>query len=66
MLNPAFSLRYIREMVPIFFGPAIELRDLWRAEMIGEDSAELDILDGLSKATLDIIGLAGEFSIERF
>ncbi|RUS25876.1 cytochrome P450 [Jimgerdemannia flammicorona] len=59
MLNPAFSLRYIRDMVPTFFEPVLALRDLWKTEMIGEDSLEVDVLDGMSRATLDIIGLAG-------
>ncbi|RUP01469.1 hypothetical protein BC936DRAFT_140679, partial [Jimgerdemannia flammicorona] len=58
MLNPAFSLRYIRDMVPTFFEPVLALRDLWKTEMIGEDSLEVDVLDGMSRATLDIIGLA--------
>jgi hypothetical protein len=68
MLNPAFSLSHIRLMVPSMFIPAHRLVGLWErtiAQQEEQQDVEVDVLNGLSRATLDIIGLAGKFSWER-
>lgn len=45
--------------------PCKQLRDLWFAEIAKSETGEtrLDALSWLSKATLDIIGLAGAFDL---
>ncbi len=75
VLNSSFSPAAIREMVPIFFDKAYELRDKM-ATMIDDHSItasptppkegtdlqggrKIDVLRYLGQATLDVIGLAG-------
>ncbi|KAG9003793.1 hypothetical protein FRB93_010809 [Tulasnella sp. JGI-2019a] len=60
IMNPCFGIAQIRELMPIFYAKSFELRDMWMSK-ISEHSgtAEIDALQGLSRATLDIIGLAG-------
>ncbi|KAF9577455.1 hypothetical protein BGW38_007324 [Lunasporangiospora selenospora] len=61
MLNPAFSHKHIKEMVPIMAGPAAALAKIWssRADEAVGQVAEFDITVDLGRATLDIIGQAG-------
>ncbi|KZT57539.1 hypothetical protein CALCODRAFT_483093 [Calocera cornea HHB12733] len=51
----------IRELTPIFWDKAEELRDIWMRSLPADsnDGAVLDMPKWLSRATLDIIGLAG-------
>lgn len=75
VLNPSFSAAAVREMVPIFFDKAYELKDKL-VSMIEDESIEasptpikeedkvvggrkIDIMRSLGQATLDIIGIAG-------
>ncbi|KZT05295.1 cytochrome P450 [Laetiporus sulphureus 93-53] len=60
ILNPAFGPAQIRDLTGIFVEKSMQLCDIWRAEIskYGEP-ARVDVLSGLSKATLDVIGLAG-------
>ncbi|KAG9003792.1 hypothetical protein FRB93_010808 [Tulasnella sp. JGI-2019a] len=60
IMNPCFGIAQIRELMPIFYAKSFELRDVWMSK-ISEHSgaAEIDALQGLSRTTLDIIGLAG-------
>lgn len=64
VLNPAFSVTAIREMVPDFFGVAYKLRDAVAAEA-GKPSLdekkpqEVEVHELVSHATLDIIGVSG-------
>lgn len=60
VMNPAFGPTQIRELTDIFVDKAIQLRDVWN-RMIPEDNqpARIEVLSGLSKMTLDVIGLAG-------
>ncbi|KZT05226.1 cytochrome P450 [Laetiporus sulphureus 93-53] len=60
IMNPAFGPAQIRELTEIFIEKAMQLRDVWSAK-IAEHSApmRIDVLNGLSKMTLDVIGLAG-------
>ncbi|KIO26749.1 hypothetical protein M407DRAFT_23945 [Tulasnella calospora MUT 4182] len=61
ILNPCFGPAYIRELTPIFYDKAFELRDIWlrQIEEGGLESQEIDVFVWLARATLDIIGLAG-------
>ncbi|KAJ7262670.1 cytochrome P450 [Mycena haematopus] len=59
-MNPAFGAAQIRELTEIFVEKSIELRDIWAGQVANANgAARIDILSWLSKATLDIIGLAG-------
>ncbi|KIO26751.1 hypothetical protein M407DRAFT_197174 [Tulasnella calospora MUT 4182] len=61
ILNPCFGPAYIRELTPIFYDKAFELRDIW-VRQIEEgrlESKEIDVFVWLARATLDIIGLSG-------
>lgn len=61
MLNPAFSHKHIKEMVPTMAAPAKMLGKIWedRVDASENDSVEFDIVDDVKSCTLDIIGLAG-------
>ncbi|KAJ6606201.1 cytochrome P450 [Mycena vulgaris] len=58
--NPAFGAPQVRELTGIFVEKSVELRDIWAAQASNSGgTARVNILPWLSKATLDIIGLAG-------
>ncbi|KAL7285787.1 hypothetical protein ACG7TL_000896 [Trametes sanguinea] len=60
ILNPAFGQAQIRELAHIFVQKSVELRDVWTDEIVAQGgSARINILEGLKKMTLDVIGLAG-------
>ncbi|KAF9453702.1 cytochrome P450 [Macrolepiota fuliginosa MF-IS2] len=63
VMNPGFRASQIRELTEIFVEKALELRDVWSAEIKEaqgeEQTARINVLSGLSKMTLDVIGLAG-------
>ncbi|KAF8206820.1 cytochrome P450 [Mycena galopus ATCC 62051] len=60
IMNPAFGAPQIRALTDIFVDKSIQLRDIWAAQAIKSDGvARVEVLSWLSKATLDIIGLAG-------
>ncbi|KAF7359134.1 hypothetical protein MSAN_01255000 [Mycena sanguinolenta] len=61
IMNPAFGAPQVRELTGIFIQKSIELRDIWAAQTANSGgSSRVDALTWLSKATLDIIGLAGK------
>jgi cytochrome P450 len=80
IIGPAFTTQAVRAMTPIFFRKAEELRDLWDASLpddfskdfslslasaIPDTETTLDVAHWISRATFDVIGLAGfdyEFS----
>ncbi|KAJ7885368.1 cytochrome P450 [Mycena leptocephala] len=62
IMNPAFGAPQIRELTGIFVQKSVELRDILASQMTQSGTTRIDILTWLSKATLDIIGLAGKFS----
>lgn len=64
VMNPAFGPTQIRGVTKIFVDKAHQLRALWTAtlELTG-GPARIDVLSGLTKVTLDVIGLAG-FNID--
>ncbi|KAI0688229.1 cytochrome P450 [Cytidiella melzeri] len=61
VLNPAFGPAQVRELTEIFVEKSQLLRDRWldEIEKSSADNAHVDAMSWLSKATLDIIGLAG-------
>ncbi|CCM04147.1 uncharacterized protein FIBRA_06309 [Fibroporia radiculosa] len=60
IMNPAFGPVQVRELTGIFVEKANELCDFWNEEIAKHgEPARINVLDGLSKATLDVIGLAG-------
>ncbi|KAI0643934.1 cytochrome P450 [Trametes meyenii] len=59
IMNPAFGPSQIRELTGIFLEKSNELRDVWAAQINQGTPARVDVLSGLSKMTLDVIGLAG-------
>ncbi|EJU01602.1 cytochrome P450 [Dacryopinax primogenitus] len=63
ILNPSFSQVQLREVTPVFFEKATELRDIWQAQILAAsnpaEGQKLDVYQWLSRATLDTIGVAG-------
>ncbi|KAJ7073332.1 cytochrome P450 [Mycena belliarum] len=60
IMNPAFGAPQVRELTSIFVDKSLELRDIWAAQASNAGgTANIDVLAWLTKATLDIIGLAG-------
>ncbi|KAG8735670.1 hypothetical protein FRC10_010286 [Ceratobasidium sp. 414] len=59
--NPSFGPPQVRALVPVFWNKANELRDIWLDMMKGssQGSAVINVLPWLTRATLDIIGVAG-------
>ncbi|KAG8908284.1 hypothetical protein FRB99_007817 [Tulasnella sp. 403] len=58
IMNPCFGPAQIRDLMPIFYRKAYELRDIW-IDKIGDAGAVLNTHTWLTRTTLDIIGLAG-------
>ena len=76
--TPAFSIQNMRAFVPVTFKKALELKDRWRSIMGTQPSADaevqstggtkhkaikLDICHWISRATFDVIGLAGKYTL---
>ncbi|KAJ7124095.1 cytochrome P450 [Mycena crocata] len=60
IMNPAFGASQIRELTDIFVEKSVELRDIWAAKAMADGGVtRLEVFSWLSKATLEIIGLAG-------
>ncbi|KAJ7137572.1 cytochrome P450 [Mycena crocata] len=60
IMNPAFGAPQVRELTSIFVDTSIQLRDIWATQAARNGgSVRVEALSWLSKATLDIIGLAG-------
>ncbi|KAF7301922.1 hypothetical protein MIND_00758200 [Mycena indigotica] len=60
IMNPAFGIPQIRALHDIFIQKSVELRDIWMKQATRHgDIVQVDALSWLSKASLDIIGLAG-------
>ncbi|EMD33454.1 hypothetical protein CERSUDRAFT_160359 [Gelatoporia subvermispora B] len=60
IMNPAFGPAQIRELTGTFMDKAIELQNFWDSAIQETDgTARIDVCDGLTKATLNIIGSVG-------
>ncbi|RPD78584.1 cytochrome P450 [Lentinus tigrinus ALCF2SS1-7] len=62
IMNPAFGPTQVRELTEIFLEKANGLCDYWNAQIVSQGNT-VNVIEGLSKMTLDVIGLAG-FSYE--
>ena len=70
--TPAFSVQNMRALVPVTFQKGVELRDRWMSLIAEAQSgaeagkhgggARLDVCHWVSRATFDVIGLAGGFA----
>ena len=66
--TPAFSIQNMRALVPVAFKKGVELRNRWMSlikqahaeEGMGDVGAKLDVCHWVSRATFDVIGLAGK------
>lgn len=67
--TPAFSIQNMRALVPLVFRKGEELKDKWMSmvsetELAGNSkSVKLDVAHWVSRATFDVIGLAGSYLI---
>ncbi|KAG9018778.1 hypothetical protein FRB90_009782 [Tulasnella sp. 427] len=62
IMNPSFGPAQLRDIMPIFYDKAYELKNTWTTQIEAEQTADeidTDALAWLNRATLDIIGLAG-------
>ncbi|KAG8769239.1 hypothetical protein FRC12_005086 [Ceratobasidium sp. 428] len=61
IMNPAFGSLQIRELLPVFWQKSSQLKDIWlnMTKTQSEGKADINVLPWLSRATLDIIGVAG-------
>ncbi|CAE6474246.1 unnamed protein product [Rhizoctonia solani] len=61
IMNPSFGPVQVRELVPIFWQKSHKLKDSWLnlIKSSSEGQTVIDVLPWLSRATLDIIGVAG-------
>ncbi|KAE9404971.1 cytochrome P450 [Gymnopus androsaceus JB14] len=60
VMNPAFGPAQIRDITSIFVDKSIELKDVWMSQITAEGgTARINVLEWLSKMTLDVIGRAG-------
>ncbi|CAE6426980.1 unnamed protein product [Rhizoctonia solani] len=61
IMNPSFGPVQVRELVPIFWQKSHKLKDAWLnlIKSSSEGHVVIDVLPWLSRATLDIIGVAG-------
>jgi hypothetical protein len=67
-MNPAFGPAQVRALTELFLEKAGQLRDKWMEEIKKSERAQggkvpINVLSWLSRATLDIIGLAGKMCI---
>ncbi|XP_074643377.1 uncharacterized protein LOC141900394 isoform X2 [Tubulanus polymorphus] len=60
LANPAFTIKSIKKMMPIFKKKSVELVDLWTSKMdkkIDGDKCIVPVFEDLMRMTLDVIGL---------
>ncbi|KAJ4000730.1 cytochrome P450 [Lentinula boryana] len=60
VMNPAFGPAQVRDLTETFIDKSMELKDLWSSRIItAGGTVKLNVLDWISKMTLDVIGRAG-------
>ncbi|KAG8768680.1 hypothetical protein FRC12_005439 [Ceratobasidium sp. 428] len=61
IMNPSFGPPQVRDLVPIFWEKSNKLKDVWLnlIKSNPEGTVVINVLPWLSRATLDIIGVAG-------
>ncbi|KAI0657156.1 cytochrome P450 [Cubamyces menziesii] len=58
MLNPVFSAKYLREMIPIFYAVTHRLLDAISSR-VENGTQEIDVLGWMSRTALELIGQGG-------
>ncbi|KAL5486054.1 hypothetical protein ACEPAI_7098 [Sanghuangporus weigelae] len=58
MLNPVFSLKHMRDLLPILYPITYDLRDVL-VEQVRNGARQIDVLHWLSRAALEYIGQGG-------
>ena len=67
--TPAFSIQNLRNLVPLVFKKGTQLKDKWVGVIAQADKSEgeagivLDVCHWVSRATFDVIGVAGMCSL---
>jgi len=69
--TPAFSVQNMRALVPLVFRKGEELKDRWMNIIVESDvtgqgddrGVRLDVASWISRATFDVIGLAGDYKL---
>ncbi|KAG8965224.1 hypothetical protein FRC00_008720 [Tulasnella sp. 408] len=60
IMNPCFGPAQIRDLMPVFYEKALQLREIWTTNLDGDvEGKVVDILPWLTRTTLDVIGAAG-------
>ncbi|KAJ7624535.1 cytochrome P450 [Roridomyces roridus] len=60
IMSPAFGVSQIRGLTELFVDKSVELRDVWAQESPNDAGwIQVDVLSGLKRMTLDVIGKAG-------
>ncbi|KAI0743350.1 cytochrome P450 [Daedaleopsis nitida] len=60
VMNPAFGPTQIRELTEVFLAKANDLCTYWNTQIATQgESIPINVIEGLSRMTLDVIGLAG-------
>lgn len=59
-MNPSFGPAQIRNLLPVFYEKANELKEIWvrQIEDSSSDGVEVDVHISLTQVTLDVVGLA--------
>ncbi|KAF6751311.1 cytochrome P450 [Ephemerocybe angulata] len=58
ILNPAFSIKHMREMTPTFYGIVHKLRDSI-TKQVSQGEEKIDILSWMTRTALELIGQSG-------
>ncbi|KAL5492757.1 hypothetical protein ACEPAI_4204 [Sanghuangporus weigelae] len=58
ILNPVFSMKHMRNLIPMFYPIAYDLRDIL-SKPVTDGPREIDLMSLLSRAALEYIGQAG-------
>ena len=68
--TPAFGVQNLKALVPIVWGKGNELKNRWlgviKESGDSENGVRLDVCHWISRATFDVIGLAGEPQVLLF
>ncbi|EIM84937.1 cytochrome P450 [Stereum hirsutum FP-91666 SS1] len=58
LLNPVFSTKHMRSMLPIFYGIGHHLCDIFERK-IADGSQEIDVSDWMTRVALELVGQGG-------
>ncbi|EIM84927.1 cytochrome P450 [Stereum hirsutum FP-91666 SS1] len=58
LLNPVFSIKHMRYMLPIFHGISHQLCDVFQKK-IASGTQEIDVLDWMTRVALELVGQGG-------